>query len=60
MKTFKNKNFKTRNYNCTNIVFCESETAPSENWIECDEDEIWFMGCDHLYTQNGVRFFGYM
>jgi len=60
MKTFKNKNFETRNYNCTNIVFCESQIAPSESWIECDEDEIWFMGCVHLYSQNGVRYFGYM
>ena len=60
MKTFKNTSFKTRNYDCTNLVFCQSETAPSENWIECDEVEISLMGCNHLYSQAGVRYFGFL
>ena len=60
MKTFKNKNFKTRNYECTNLVFCESENAPSENWIECDKLELECSTCNHLYTQAGVRYFGYL
>ena len=57
MKTFKNKNFTKRNYDCTNIVYCQSELAPNENWIECDETEN---KLNHLYTQDGVRYFGYL
>jgi hypothetical protein len=57
MKTFKNKNFTKRNYDCTNVVFCQSETAPNENWIECDESENTL---NHLYTEAGVRYFGYL
>jgi len=57
MTTFKNKNFTKRNYDCTNVVFCQAEKAPNENWIECDESEI---NCDQLYIMNNVRYFGYL
>ena len=40
MKTFKNINFTKRNYECTNIVFCQAENAPDTNWVECEEKEI--------------------
>ena len=70
MKTFKNKNFKKRDYECTNIVFCQSKEKPeltktnSIEWIECDESEIEKMRCNQLWckTINGVnvRFFGYL
>ncbi len=58
MKTFRNKNFTKRNYECTNVVICQAESAPDANWIECDESEI--KGMAQLWTTNGVRFFGWM
>lgn len=60
MKTFKNKNFKKRDYDCTNVVFVQSENAPNENWVECDETEIETLKCDQLYKQGNERYFGYM
>jgi len=60
MKTFKNKNFIKRNYECSNIVFCQSETAPNENWVECDELELKSTSCYQLWLQDGVRYFGWL
>jgi len=60
MTTFKNKNFTKRNYELTNIVFCQSNNAPNENWVECDPNEISEMKCQQLYIQDDVRYFGYM
>jgi hypothetical protein len=60
MNTFKNKNFEKRNDNRTNLVFCQSENSPSENWVECEELELDCSDCIHLYTQAGVRYFGYL
>ncbi len=58
MKTFKNKNFSKRDYEATNVIFCQAEIAPDENWIECDESEIGT--CEQLWIQNGVRYYGYL
>jgi len=60
MKTFKNINFTKRNYETTNIVFCQAETAPNENWLECNELEIDLLNCKQLYKQGDVRYFGYL
>lgn len=60
MATFKNKNFIKRDYEATNIVFCQSETAPNENWIECEEKEIESMRCTQLWLSDNVRYFGYL
>ena len=60
MKTYKNANFTKRNYECTNVVFCQSETAPDANWIECKEEEIELSKCVQLYKQTNVRYFGYI
>ena len=60
MKTFKNINFTERNYECTNIVFCQAENAPDTNWVECEEKEIELLECKHLHVQGYVRYFGYM
>lgn len=57
MKTFKNKNFTKRNYDCTNVVYCQAKTAPNENWIEVDSSENTL---GQLWMENGVRYFGYM
>ena len=58
MKTFKNKNFVKRDYECTNVVFCQSKSNPNEsNWEECDESDI---NCEQLYIIENVRYFGYL
>lgn len=57
MKTFKNKHFIKRDYECTNIVFCEAEAAPDANWIECDPSENTLQ---QLWIEGGVRYFGYL
>lgn len=56
MKTFKNINFK-KGSDCSSVVFCQSEVAPNENWIEVSSDEN---NLTHLYTKAGVRYFGYL
>jgi len=60
MATFKNKNFIKRDYEATNIIFCQSDTAPDENWIECEASEVTDMGCMQLHRQAGVTYFGYL
>lgn len=64
MKTFKNKAFKTRDYEATNVVVCKSEKAPNENWIEVDESIIVTMNLNQLWLErvNGtdVRYFGWL
>jgi len=60
IKTFKNINFTKRDYECTNVVFCQAENAPDENWVECKEIEIELKKCKQLYKQGGVRYFGYL
>jgi hypothetical protein len=59
MKTFKNKNFTDINPDCTNVIFCQADTAPSDNWIECEADELRKCHCARLlYIQDGIRYFG--
>lgn len=60
MATFKNKNFIKRNYEATNIVFCQAKEAPGEQWIECEESEIAEAKAEQLYMQADVRYFGYL
>jgi hypothetical protein len=68
MKTFKNKNFVKRHYECINVVFCKSEDAPNDNYVEVDEIELDVSGCQDLwketYTKDGVykhvTYYGYM
>lgn len=57
VKTFKNKHFVKRDYESTNVVFCEAEAAPNENWIECEPEEN---KLDQLYIQGNVKYFGYL
>jgi hypothetical protein len=60
MTTFKNKQFTKRDYEATNIVFCRAESNPKEeNWIEVSSEELEKSTCNHLFTQEGVQFFGW-
>lgn len=58
MKTFKNKNFTKRNYECTNVVFCIGESAPNDNWIETTEAMP--ENIRPLWIENGVQYFGWL
>lgn len=59
MKTFRNTAFTRRDYECTNIVACQTESAPAgQHWEECDESIL--DGLDQLWIESGVRYFGYM
>jgi hypothetical protein len=60
MKTFKNINFTKRDYDCTNIVFCQAENAPDVNWVECEEMSIKLAKCNQLYTSDNVTYFGFI
>ena len=61
METYRNLSFVKRNRETTNIVFCQSDTAPKTgNWSKCDSSEIDTMNCTQLWTQIGIRYFGYM
>jgi len=56
--TFKNRNFTKRNYECTNIVACEADAPPADYFVPCDPAEL--KGLTHLWTERGVRYFGYL
>jgi len=62
MKTFKNRLFKKRNYDCTNLVACVSESAPSSDYIECGDEAL--EGLTQLYIEHAeglrVRYYGYL
>ena len=60
MKTFKNIKFIKRDYEATNVIFCQAEKAPAENWVECDYLELELLKCSHLWTESGIRYFGYL
>jgi len=64
--TFRNKNFIKRNYDCTNVVFCQinnnivPEKLPDHNWTVCKTEEINQRECTQLYIIDGIRYFGYL
>lgn len=64
MKTFKNKLFTKRDYECINVVFCQSEVAPSEHYEEIDENELLSSKCMELWSIDEkvgrVKYWGYM
>jgi hypothetical protein len=67
MKTFRNANFTSRNYECINVVCCQAVSIedaklaiPTANWVECNESEISSRRMDHLWSQGGVKLFGWM
>jgi len=58
MKAFRNVNYTTRNYDCTNVVACVGEESPGENWEPVDDSII--EGLTHLWTEAGVRYYGHI
>lgn len=65
MKTFRNTSFTKRNYECTNIVMCQTDGDPK---VQGDRQSIAWeettqqipAGMVSLYVCNGVRYFGYL
>ena len=57
MKTFKNKNYKKRDYECTNIIMCTAEKAPNENWVETKEETS---ELNPLWREGNVDYYGYL
>jgi hypothetical protein len=45
-------------YEATNVVACQAETAPADHWIECDESVL--SGLTQLWTENGRTYFGWL
>ena len=60
MTTYKNKNFVKRDYECTNVVFCQADKPMPDNWAQCNPEEIEQRNCTQLYIENDVRYFGYL
>lgn len=69
-KVFKNKNFKNRNYECTNLVYAVNlgDNQPEGDfWEETNDykeiDGDIYLGISevrHIYTSCGIRYFGYV
>lgn len=58
---FRNKNFKRRDYECTNIVACVvlGENLPdSKNWVRDPFYPI--ENLTPLYIENNIRYYGYL
>lgn len=59
-KIFRNRNFVKRNYECSNIVYCIAEEAPKtsdDRWQPADGMPGTM---DFIYSENGVRFYGWL
>lgn len=62
MKTFKNTTANPDSES-TVIMFAQAEertTQISSVYVECDESELKESRASHLFTQAGVRFFGFL
>lgn len=57
MNIYRNINFTKRNYECQQIVACESADAPSKDYEPCNPAIL--NRLTHLYTQDGVRYWGF-
>ena len=59
MKTYRNKNYVKRDYEATNIVCCEADWKPREDyWVPCDPKEL--KGLTMLYREGGINYYGFM
>ena len=60
MKTFRNINFtlETHDSECVYLIACQSEQAPSEIWVECDNSYL--KNLKPLFKQDGVQYWGHL
>jgi long-subunit acyl-CoA synthetase (AMP-forming) len=66
MKLFRNSRFTSRNYECTNIVWCRADSLeqikqimPQSQWSEVEEGNI-APTAQQLWKQGPVTFFGWL
>lgn len=55
---YKNKNFTERSYGCTNIVACVADKPPNDNFVKAEEGIL--QNLTHIYTENGVQYWGWL
>jgi len=63
MNTYRNKNFVRRDYDCTNVVFCQTPGMPpndGRSWVLCNDYEIESRNCTQLWRQGDATYFGYL
>ena len=60
-KTFRNKNFTKRNYECTNVAACQliDDGAKVPENYEATDESILF-GMTPLWIERGVRYWGWL
>lgn len=59
-KIFKNRLWNKRDYDCTNVIFCEAKEAPGPQWDLSTTEYAESLKVNHLYTQAGIKYFGYL
>jgi hypothetical protein len=65
MNAYKNKTFSKRSdYECTIRVFCHADSAPSEAWMECSDDELENSNTEFLGSETDskgtIHWYGYL
>jgi hypothetical protein len=63
MSVFRNRNWTKRNYECTNVVACEADEAPTDNWVPVDPaylDALLNRGGQQLEICAGVHYYGWL
>ena len=61
MGVFKNRLWTKRDYECTNVVACVAEAKPetdNDRWEPAEEAIL--APLTHLWTERGVRYYGYL
>ena len=58
MNVYRNTKFTKRDYECSNVVACEAESAPGPQWELSDVSAV--RGLGHLWTVAGVRYWGWL
>lgn len=60
-QAFKNKSYLgKRSGECTTVAYCVGEKAPDEHWTGCTFAELEASNATPLYSQNEIRFFGWL
>ncbi len=60
MKTYRNIHYTTRDYECTNVLFCIAPAAPSPDWVECSIIEMERANVIRLYRIDDAIYYGYL
>ena len=62
MNIYRNINFVKRDYECTNLIFCQSETLPNDNYrlTTDNKDIMYFNTLTKIYSVNNASYYGYL